>query len=67
MPYTPDLPAMVIELKSNKTVESGLRQIKDKKYYESLELYKGNMLLVGINYDEDIKENNCVIERYVKE
>ena len=67
VPYTPELPAMVIELKSNKTAESGLRQIKDKKYYESLELYKGNMLLVGINYDEDTKEHSCVIERFVKE
>lgn len=67
VPYDPKLPAMVIELKSNKTAESGLKQIKDKKYYESLELYKGNMLLVGISYDEDTKEHSCVIERYVKE
>ena len=67
VPYTTDLPAMVMELKSNKTAESGLKQIKDKKYYESLKLYKGNMLLVGINYDEDTKEHKCVIERYVKE
>ena len=67
VPYEPKLPAMVIELKSNKTAQSGLKQIKDKKYYESLELYKGNMLLVGINYDENTKEHKCVIERYVKE
>ena len=67
VPFKSDLPAMVIELKSNKTAESGLNQIKDKMYYESLNLYRGNMLLVGINYDESTKEHSCVIERIVKE
>ncbi len=34
-----------------------------KKYCKSLEEYKGNILLVGINYDKKTKEHECVIER----
>ena len=63
IPYVPDLPAMVIELKRNKTAESALDQIKDRKYFESLESYIGNILLVGINYDEDNKTHTCRIEK----
>lgn len=56
------IPAMVIELKHEKTAESGLKQIKDKRYFESLQHYEGNMLLIGINYDEESKTHSCVIE-----
>ena len=38
-------------------------QIKRRKYCKSLEEYKGNILLVGINYDKKTKEHECVIER----
>ena len=64
IPYVPDIPAMVIELKHEKTAESGLKQIKDKQYFESLQHYEGNMLLIGINYDEESKTHSCVIEEY---
>ncbi len=67
IPYVPDMPAMIIELKHGKTAGSGLEQIKDKQYFESLQHYKGNMLLIGINYDEESKKHSCVIERFCKE
>ena len=66
VPVHPDKPALVIELKHNKSAESGLRQIKDKKYFDSLEHYKGQLLLVGISYDEKTKTHSCRIEKFDK-
>ena len=40
--------------------------IKEKQYYESLRLYQGNLLFVGINYDENAKTHSCKIERFEK-
>lgn len=51
-----------MELKWNKTADTALQQIKDRKYPQSLEQYTGNILLVGINYDKKTKEHSCVIE-----
>lgn len=59
-------PAMIVELKYNRSAEGAIAQIKEKKYVESLKEYQGNMLLVGINYDKDTKRHACVIEKYVK-
>ena len=67
VPYLPNIPAMVVELKHNKSSESALAQIKAKNYHESLNLYYDNLLFVGINYDEKTKEHTCKIERFVKE
>ncbi|WP_026513734.1 AAA family ATPase [Butyrivibrio sp. LB2008] len=68
-PKHADKPAMVIELKYNKDVDTALSQIKKQKYPDRLEHYKGNMLLVGINYDKnvsntdkDFKHHKCIIE-----
>ena len=59
----PGIPALVIELKWDKSAKGALEQIKRRKYCKSLEEYKGNILLVGINYDKKTKEHECVIER----
>ena len=59
-------PAMVIELKKNDSAESGLEQIRKKEYFASLEHYIGNILLVGINYDEKEKTHTCKIETLMK-
>ncbi len=67
VPYLPNIPAMVVELKHNKSTESALGQIKAKNYHEALNLYYDNLLFVGINYDEKTKEHTCKIERFVKE
>ncbi len=67
IPLNKKLPAMVIELKHNKSSESALQQIKEKKYFDSMDRYTGQVLLVGINYDEHTKEHTCKIEQWVKE
>lgn len=61
----PDKPALVIELKWDKSVEGAIRQIKKKRYVESLKDYHGNLLLVAVNYDLKTKEHQCSIEPYV--
>ena len=60
----PEKPALVVELKWDKSAKGAIAQIKEKKYCKSLEEYKGNLLLVGINYDKDTREHTCVIEDY---
>lgn len=65
IPYLPNIPAMVIELKHNKSAESALQQIKDKNYCQALNNYKGDLLFVGISYDEKTKEHKCKIERMI--
>jgi hypothetical protein len=60
-------PAMIVELKVNKSPESALAQIKERRYVEALEDYQGKVLLVGVNYDKDTKEHTCVIEEWEKE
>ena len=57
-------PAMVIELKWDKTAEGAIGQIKDKGYVDALKEYKGNLLLVGINYDKKTRVHQCKIEKY---
>ena len=57
-----DKPAAVIELKKDKDAQGAIDQIKQKNYVKALEDYRGNLLLVGINYDKD-KKHSCVIEK----
>ncbi|MCQ2235037.1 MAG: PD-(D/E)XK nuclease domain-containing protein, partial [Paludibacteraceae bacterium] len=65
IPFLPNIPAMVIELKHNKSSETALQQIKDRKYDDALKHYRGNLLFVGINYDEKTKKHECKIEKLV--
>lgn len=58
------LPAMMIELKWNKTAEGALSQIRERNYPEVLKGWGGELLLVGINYDARTKEHTCRIEKY---
>ena len=62
----PDKPAMVVELKWNKSAEGAISQIKNKEYCASLEEYKGDLLMVGINYNKKTREHTCIIEEYKK-
>ena len=57
------LPALIIELKWNKSSEGAIAQIKAKNYLAVLEDYGGEIVTVGINYDAKTKEHSCVIER----
>ena len=61
-----ELPAIVVELKHNKTSETAIEQIKHKNYTDKIASFTGDILLVGINYDDD-KGHSCVIEKFVKE
>ena len=65
IPYKPDVPAIIIELKKDDTVENAIDQIKNRKYPEALEKYKDNLLLVAISYDSKTKEHSCRIEKAV--
>ncbi len=62
----PEKPALVVELKWNKTAQGAIAQIKNKEYGKALEGYIGEILLVGINYDRKTKEHQCWIEEYQK-
>lgn len=58
-----DKPAMIVELKWNQSAEGAIKQIKNKQYIHELEGYRGEILLVGINYDKESKKHHCCIER----
>lgn len=69
-PKYPGKPALLIELKYDKTVRTAADQIRDKNYPQRLEHYQNNMLLICLNYDKDVnskdglfKHHRCRIER----
>ena len=55
-------PAMIIELKWNKSSGGAIEQIKEKKYTTVLKPFAGHILLVGINYDEKTGKHTCTID-----
>ncbi len=58
-----DSPAIVIELKYDKAVDTAIAQIKRKNYPAKVAQYADNLLLVGITYDRESKEHLCRIEK----
>lgn len=58
-----DCPALLIELKWKKSAEGAIAQIKERKYTDWIKEYTGDILLIGINYD-DRKGHECIIEKY---
>ncbi|MCD8157481.1 MAG: ATP-binding protein [Clostridiales bacterium] len=63
-----DKPALLVELKYNKSADTAIKQIKENRYSGKLKDYFGNLLLVGINYDKDAKgesrkKHTCIIEK----
>jgi len=61
-----DKPAMVIELKWDKSANTAIEQIKRKQYTDKISEYTGEIILVGINYDTVTKKHSCIIERVEK-
>lgn len=63
------LPALLIELKWDKSAEGAIDQIKNKHYPNAIREFGGDVLLVGISYDKDAetgtRTHHCVIERMV--
>jgi len=69
-PKYPDKPALLVELKYNHSVRTAADQIRDRNYPQKLAHYQGNLLLVSVNYDkevkstaEDYKRHSCTIEK----
>lgn len=58
-----DGPAIVVELKYDKTVNTAIEQIKRKQYPAKVAQYADNLLLVGITYDRESKQHFCCIEK----
>ncbi len=70
IPKHPSRPALLIELKHNLSADSAIDQILRQDYPSRLEHYKGNLILVGINYDKsadpakpDFKHHSCRLLR----
>ena len=70
IPRKPDIPAILVELKYREDADTAISQIHRQKYPDRLQLYKGNLILVGINYDKTVsnydtafKHHSCQIER----
>lgn len=63
LPHYLELSPIVVELKWDKTAETAIKQIKDKKYPECLKGYEGKFILVGVNYNKKTREHTCVIDR----
>ena len=61
-----DMAAFIVELKWGHSAEEALIQIKAKDYSDALNDYKGEILLVGVNYDKQTKKHSCRIERTEK-
>ena len=69
-PQYADKPVLIIELEYEKDADGAIAQIKRQQYPDRLETYKGNILLVGINYSKDAKNtgtdykhHTCEIDR----
>ena len=56
-------PAVIMELKWDKSAKGAISQIKEKQYVDALKEYRGNLLLVGVNYDKQTKHHTCMIEK----
>ena len=64
LPHT-SKPAIIVELKYDKSAETAIQQIKNRQYTQALERYSVEIVLVGVDYDKDKadKPHSCVIER----
>jgi hypothetical protein len=60
------MPIIVVELKWDKTSDSAIEQIKNKKYPQIFEGYGSKILLVGVSYDTKTKHHHCTIQPYCR-
>ncbi len=56
-------PALVVELKYDKSASAAIQQILDRRYMQVFDGYTGEVLLVGINYDRNTKKHQCKIKK----
>lgn len=64
--FAPVYPALLVELKWNRSAKTALMQVYEKRYTETLEQFSGKIMLVGISYDKKTKRHTCVIEEKEK-
>ena len=55
-------PAVVVELKYDKTAEGAIAQIKAKNYHGKLQNFSQTLILLAINYDKATKKHEVEIE-----
>ena len=55
-------PPMLVELKWNRSADTAIKQIKERRYIGKLSEYK-EILIVGINYSTRTKKHTCKIEK----
>ena len=53
---------IIVELKVGKSPDEAIAQIKKKRYWEAWPPYKGDVLLVGINYEEETLKHSSKVE-----
>lgn len=58
-----NLPAILVELKRDKSAGAAIEQIERKHYPDKLKEYSGEIFLVGINYDSKEKIHTCEIHK----
>ena len=70
-PQYAEKPALLIELKYGHSADIAMDQIRRQKYLDRFEHYKGNILVIGINYNRDLpadhpefKHHSCRIEKW---
>ena len=70
-PQYAEKPALLIELKYGHSADIAMDQIRRQKYLDRFEHYKGNILVIGINYSRDLpadhpefKHHSCRIEKW---
>ena len=61
-----DTPAILLELKYDKSARTAMDQIREKRHPASLADMCGEVLMVGINYDKETKTHTCTMERVEK-
>jgi hypothetical protein len=70
-PQYAEKPALLIELKYGHSTDIAMDQIRRQKYLDRFEHYKGNILVIGINYNREVppdhpefKHHSCRIEKW---
>lgn len=70
-PRYAEKPALLIELKYGHSADAAMEQIRRQKYLDRFEHYKGNTLVIGINYNRELpadhpefKHHSCRIEKW---
>ncbi len=61
---TLNYPAFVFELKVNRTTKTAMKQIEERKYGADMLHYRGNLMLVAVNYNTRNKKHTCQIKHF---